>query len=232
MNKNKLVEEDIARAKQLEEMELIRDSIIEKIESIKIEQTENEKTISRKEEIFETKTGKLRYIREEKEAIFNSFQNALNENRTLKQNQQKLKPEKNKKKSVGIFGSILGLLKKDKFDSIDVSDGKISKTNVNINQKTIAKDFDKPGQSFFALNKDFQAHNLKSALNNGVDRISTYSVEPEQPVLEVCKKEGDAQNGILAKEVQAHEVDTEFVSGDEQDDLDFDKASVDEEVYM
>ena len=219
MNTNKLVEEDIARAKQLEEMELVRDSIVEKIASLKIEHLELETTIARKAEILETKSGKLGYIREEKEAIFNSFQNALNENRTFKQNQKKQKPEKSKKKSGGIFGSILGLLKKDNFDSIDVSDGKIAKTNVNVNHNTIAKDFDKPNQSFFAVIKDFQANSVKTTPNNGSERTGAYATHIEQPIPEPDKEEVGSKEEETAKEGHTHEEGGEGVSGDEQDDL-------------
>lgn len=179
MNTNKLVEEDIARAKQLQEMELIRDSLVEKIRLLQEESKYLEKQIASKEEYLETKTGKLSYIREEKEAVFNSLQNALNENRRLRANNAKNAQQK-PKKTGGFLGGVLSYFSKETYDSIDVLGGKVKKTKVDVNQKNLKKEIEKPSESFFALNKNFSDAGLKQNMAHTPQKPS--EKEPELPV--------------------------------------------------
>ena len=127
MNTNKLVDEDYVRSKQLQEMKKLEDFLSEKISVLKMEKVYLEKQISNREEIYETKIGKLNYIREEKEAVFNKFQNYLNENRNLKRLFVKTESNNSKKNQGNILQNILNYFKDDSFDTIDVSNGKVSK---------------------------------------------------------------------------------------------------------
>lgn len=180
MNTNKLVEEDIARAKQLQEMELIRDSLIEKIRVLQEESKYLEKQIATKEDYLETKSGKLSYIREEKEAVFNSLQNALNENRRLRANKAKNAQQK-PKKTGGFLGGVFSYFSKETYDSIDILGGKVKKTKVDVNQNNLKKEIEQPSESFFALNKNFTdaglKHNMAQTPQKSAEREQELPVE-------------------------------------------------------
>lgn len=220
MNTNKLVDEDIARTKQLQEMEMIRDSILEKIAFLEEERVQLQKQIEEKSEHLETKTSKLGYIRDVKEAVFNSFQNALEENRTLKNQTNKKEATHQKKKSRGILGSVFSYFKRDEFDSIDVSNGKIAKTNVKVDIKNIDQNFDKIPDSIFVLNPDVSAKSFKSSQQT--TSFQEVKDEPQQKLeetTEILETANFKEEELPKDELAEHDHDTEFVAVEDHEEL-------------
>lgn len=188
MNTNKLVEEDIARTKQLEEMEMILDSIIEKIKFLQEESMNLDNIIKKKKEKLEVKNGALAYVRDEKESVFNSLQNALTENKKLKVNQTKKDPKEGKKKTgFGLFSGVLSYFKKENFDSIDTLDGKIAKTNVQVNPKSIEKTFNNGKGSYFDIHSEFDA----KTSSNQIEEIIVAQTKSEEIVNQINTVENE-----------------------------------------
>lgn len=146
MSDNKLVEERKARCKQLEDMEQMHQDLLNKIKGIQDENSQIEGKIKDLEEILEVKAGKLDYILEQKEALFNKLQLAITENKEFKSQSAK-KSDPGKKK--GLFSSFFNYFQQDNYSTIDVTQGKVKKSEIDVNPKNLVKQFNNP-QSFFS----------------------------------------------------------------------------------
>ncbi len=131
----------------------MKTELLTKIENILKNQKKLDKGIKDKSKILEIKTGKLEYILEEKEALFNKLQNELAENKELRKKHNKI-GSSSKKKKKGIFSSLMGYFQKEDRDNIDVSNGKIKK-NQEGSIQNLEKDFEN-SESYVASNPEFE----------------------------------------------------------------------------
>ena len=153
MSDNKLLEERKARTKQLEDMEQMHQDLLDKIKRTEADNGQIQSKIKELEDLLEVKSGKLDYILEEKEALFNKLQLAITENKELKSQYGK-KTEQPKKR--GMFSSLVSYFKQDNFATIDVTEGKVKKSEIEVNPKNLIKEFNNP-QSFFSNNSEFDS---------------------------------------------------------------------------
>ena len=165
MTIDKLKAELKTRTKQLEDMVNMHEDMENKISAVKVSSDEIEKKIQEKQEELEIKSGKLEYILEEKEALFNKLQLALTDNKELKKELEIVKT--NKKTS--LLGSIWGMLKRDKFDTIDVSDGKVKK-NIDLSKVKDQKTAFSNSKSFITDNPNFDNIDLGAIGTEGLEQ--------------------------------------------------------------
>ena len=181
MSLEKLKAELKARTKQLEDMVDMHEDQLKKINKVKDSSKELTKKISEKQEELEIKSGKLEYILEEKEALFNKLQLALTDNKELKKELEVVK----KKNKTSLFGSIWGLLKRDKYDTIDVSDGKVKK-NVDLSKVKDQKTAFNNSKSFITDNPNFDNIDLGAIGVEGIKEKMEEEIQKE--------KDGDEKN--------------------------------------
>ena len=180
MSDNKLIEERKARCKQLEDMEQMHEDLLNKIKGIQDENAQIEGKIKDLEEILEVKAGKLDYILEQKEALFNKLQLAITENKEYKVQSAK-KSDNGKKK--GLFSSFFSYFQQDNYSTIDVTEGKVKKSEIDVNPKNLVKQFNTP-QSFVS--------NLDELENLGIAPPQTLSLPkfietPTQPIRQIAE---------------------------------------------
>jgi hypothetical protein len=181
MSENKLLEERKARSKQLEDMEQMHQDLLAKIKNTQDENSQLEGKIKDLEEVFEFKAGKLDYILEQKEALFNMLQLAIAENKEFKNHSAK-KNDQGKKK--GLFSSLLGYFQQDNYSTIDVSQGKVKKSEIDVNPKNLVKQFNNP-QSFYSNHDAFDNITAQPQQTFSLPKLIA---TPEQPVDEVIEE--------------------------------------------
>ena len=226
MQENKLLAEIKARDKQLDDMILIFDDLKTKIETLENSNKELEGRIKFKTDELEVKSGKLEYILEEKEALFNKLQLALSENKDL----VKLNHSDKKKQKKGLVSSIFGFLRNDNYDTIDITAGKVKKNADYNDSKKMLYDFDN-SQSYITNNPDFDVVNLDQ-----ID-IGFHEQNPDEYAQEEYQKENtnyskeDINEEIedvkmMTEEVQINENENEtqkekeHENGDNEDNYD------------
>jgi hypothetical protein len=138
MLNNKLEEEQQARNKQLHDMLSMKQLLREKIEILNGENELLKTSIQKRKDILDIKTGKLEYILEEKEGLFNKLHNELAENKELKEKLNLV----HQKKSKGFFSSLMGYFHKEDLDNISTSKGNIKKHILVDNKKTLIEGFE------------------------------------------------------------------------------------------
>jgi hypothetical protein len=151
MSDNKLLDERKARSKQLEDMQQMHKDLLDKTKAVEDDNAQLEAKIKGLEDVLEVKAGKLDYILEQKEALFNKLQLAISENKELKLQSAK-KNEQGKKK--GLISSLFGYFQQDSYSSIDVSQGKVKKSEIEVNPKNLVKQFNNQ-QSFYSTHDAF-----------------------------------------------------------------------------
>ena len=192
---NKLQEENLARHKQLSDMLEMKNSIKTRIKHFEKKNIETKTKIKKRKEILDIKTGKLEYILEEKEALFNKLHLELAENKELKKKFDSYK----KKKKKGFFSSFIGYFKKEDFENIDVSGGKVKK-NILLDSKNLAADFEN-GDSYIDKNPDFNTIDfnkirLDISENNILQDLDNLEIRVKERNLENEAENGNgAENG-------------------------------------
>ena len=174
---NRLEEENVARHKQLSDMKKMKLNLEQKILFYKKKNTEITSLIKKRKEILDIKTGKLEYILEEKEALFNKLHLELAENKILKKKFDSYQ----KKKKKGFFSSFYNYFQKEDLDNIDVSDGKVKKNILVDTKKNLVENFDK-AESYIDNNPefntiDFNKIRLDIAENNIMEEIDNLEIK-------------------------------------------------------
>ncbi len=212
MSDNKLHEERKARTKQLEDMEQMQNDLMNKLKSAEQENIQLETKIKELEDTLEVKSGKLDYILEEKEALFNKLQLAISENKEYK-NQKANKISTIKKG--GLFSSLVGYFKQDNFENIDVTEGKVKKNEFEVNSRKLIQEFNQP-QSFFSNNSEFDPSNLSPSKSLTVLKLTNPipETEPADHIRDniedpVNSDEGNENQGDENVKTNEHEVDPE-----------------------
>lgn len=155
------------RKNQLDDMEQVINEVREKTQEL---QKTNQELLNKKNELekkLEVKSGSLEFILDEKETLFNNFQKLIELNKILKE-KSKSKPLNNNKKqenkgwlSSGWISGVSKYFKKNQYENIDVSKGKIRK-NIKSNGEPLNIDDQlKNSSNFFVSQSDEDFQELK-----------------------------------------------------------------------
>lgn len=204
MTDSKLQKELLTRTKQLEDMEAMHLDLRQKIEGVGVVTKTLENKISSRTEELQIKSGKLEYILEEKEALFNKLQLALSENKELKKELEMTK--KTKKKS--LIGSLWGMLKREKYDTIDVSNGKVKK-NVDLSKV-------KDGEKAFSNSRSFITDNPNF---DDVDLSGIGKQEENKEDVEEEEESKEEEEEGYEEEEESNEEDDDEEDGEDYDSM-------------
>lgn len=128
MSKSSLTAELASLAAKISELETAKHQVTSRIKSAEIFSIDTSKKLNLAEKTLEQKSGKLEFLLEKKEVIFDKLQSAITENKRLKSGAPKL--VKNEKRNHGLFSSIFEIfLNENGLETIETSSGRVKKND-------------------------------------------------------------------------------------------------------